>query len=327
MKRQLSPFLAHFSGALNLDFIYEIESLELLKNSLKKDILPGSEYILTQDESDLVINSLEPQRDLRYRGGGGSSANTCVILSSLGIRSSFIGACGVDEAGDIVLSSMEGVDLSTVKRLGNTAICIILVPQKERDRTILVCPGTDHFPTPEQKEIRFLHLSSLPTQRGLEFHKALVSSLHKDAVLSLDPGEIYSAMGIDAISPILRRTDLLFITESELGMLIGENDPQKLLSYLRSVDDTFGPFHPSVIVKRGPKGAVCYTKTAVYEAEAKKVEAIVDNTGAGDAFNAGFLYSWLNHKAPFECLFFANNVAALSLSDWGRNWIRRLKHV
>jgi len=315
----------YFSGALNLDLIFEINSIEEARELLNQDLVPGREYVIDQETARELVSRLDTSSCLRYRGGGGSAANTSTILAALGWETTFLGTVGSDPEGDLVLASMEGVGLETLKRRGKTAICIILVARDHRDRIILVAPNNEEglLLKDAPGTIPFLHLSSLVSKNGLEFHKGLVKRLKHEAILSMDPGEIYSKKGVDTLSSMLQRTDILFITRDELRMLTGRKDPMAAIPFLRSEKDGL-PGHPMVVMKMGERGAACYFSGKGISASPSKVH-VVDNTGAGDAFDAGFLNAWLRGKEPFECLREGVNLAALSLSDWGRAWITRLK--
>jgi ribokinase len=86
---------------------------------------------------------------------------------------------------------------------------------------------------------------------------------------------------------------------------------------------------PVLVCKMGKNGAEFYSKKLVFELPAEKVEKIVDNTGAGDAFNAGFLDAVLRGAGARECLRSGINLAALSLSGYGRDWLKGMmtKHA
>ena len=86
--------------------------------------------------------------------------------------------------------------------------------------------------------------------------------------------------------------------------------------------DTGGP---TTVCKQGPKGASIYSPEVSVTIPAEKVLKIVDNTGAGDAFNAGFLHVMLQGAPAHECLRSGVRLAALSLSTFGRSWLDRLE--
>jgi sugar/nucleoside kinase (ribokinase family) len=83
---------------------------------------------------------------------------------------------------------------------------------------------------------------------------------------------------------------------------------------------------PAIVYKKGAKGAAIYSPKVYTEMSAEKVLKIVDNTGAGDAFNAGFLNVMFQGASAVECLKSGIRLAAFSLSFFGREWLNRLEN-
>jgi len=328
-------------GALNLDHIFVVNSLndhDLSKFKLK----PGHEIWGNRDDANKLLAILKSKGSLKYLSGGGSSANTITILSSLGWKSAFIGITGNDKEGLSVIQSMKYVNCEGIKKCGNTAICIILLDES-RDRAIFVSPHDleEGFISENTKNIikksKCLHLSSLVFDRGLKNQIEMVSYLTNEHLLSFDPGEIYARKGLSALETILSRTSILFITESEINFLLEEKTAgKKLLDkleflynfinnnnfYYNKKNGTTDCKYPVIVCKQGAKGSILYTKDKIIEFHVEKASDIIDNTGAGDAFNAGFLDELMKGKKPEECLEAASKLALQSLKDYGRNWIK-----
>ena len=317
--------LLTFSGALNLDIIVEIESLESVSAAVGMKLMPGREYIISHEILNQLQGMVKTQAKIRYVGGGGSSANTCTALARIGHRTSFVGVCGKDELGDLVLSSMNHVDLKYVKRDNKTACCIIFLTKDYKDRTILVAPGAQTFTMDDPGTMEFLHITSLPSREGLKTHENMVKGLGRDTVLTMDPGEIYSRMGKETLWPMLTRTSILFLTAVEYEMLFGSTPCKDVLETMYDQKTGHSPaFSRALVIKKGKDGAMCILDQGQYEVVAGNVPDIVDNTGAGDSFNAGFIHAWLKGCGPEKCLESGARLAALSLGDWGRNWLGRL---
>ncbi|MDL1958886.1 MAG: PfkB family carbohydrate kinase [Deltaproteobacteria bacterium] len=325
------------SGALNLDLVYEVDDLEDVR-SAGFDLYPGREISGDHETAKALIDFLRSRGTLMAKSGGGSSANTICALSRLGHKVGFVGVAGEDEAGSFILSSMEGVDLSLVKQVGRSAICIIIVEKVERDRAMFVVPHDqevdflDFAVLKSVSNTRVLHFSSLVRSRGISIQKELANALKPEQILSFDPGELYATRGIKALSGILKRTDLLFVTEEEVKIMTGMAGKAGLEAIypllgrngsvgLNLFKDTGGT---AIICKQGPKGATICSPGMSLTIPAEKVLEVVDNTGAGDAFNAGFLNAMLQGAPAHECLRSGVRLAALSLSAFGRGWLARL---
>lgn len=332
------------SGALNLDLVYEVGNLEDAR-SAGFDLHPGHEISGDHETAKVLMDFLHSRGTLMAKSGGGSSANTICALSRLGHRAGFIGTAGEDQAGNFILSSMKGVDSSLVKQVGRSAICIIIIEKMERDRAMFVAPHDREGEFPDSTILKsvlntkVLHFSSLVRSRGISTQKELANALKPEQILSFDPGELYAARGIEALSGILKRTDILFITEEEVKLMTGMADKAgleaiyPLLSENRTghnnasvglnlFKDTGGA---AIVCKQGPRGASIYSHEVSVTIPAEKVLKIVDNTGAGDAFNAGFLHLMLQGAPAHECLRSGVRLAALSLSAFGRGWLDRLE--
>ena len=132
-------------------------------------------------------------------------------------------------------------------------------------------------------------------------------------------------MGKEALKTILARTNILFITETEFRLLFGEVAYDSPLEMLYNLDAP-PPFTPAIVIKQGKKGASCLTGDGIFASAAPSDHIeVIDNTGAGDAFNAGFIHAYLEGKDLQQCLKEGNRLAGLSLTKWGRGWMRRIE--
>ncbi len=314
-------------GALNWDIFFEVPSLEVLQNipSVDFEVKPGCEVAVSREKFLKVLSELEKHGKRIFSCGGGSSANTIFALSQLGFKTGFIGVCGVDDFGELVLKelSQAKVDLGLVERHGETSLALIVL-DASRDRFIIVSPGSAEAQFQKEsflvrakerllRERALLHLSSLASQAGQDFQKRLLFELSpKERValfVSFDPGQVYTKKGRNFLLEFLPHVDVFFSTEDELfeaGLNFNEI------------------FNHSVLVlflKRGKKGAKALTKDFELSQEALLPEKVVDNTGAGDYFNAGVLAGLMFGKTLDKALYLGALLASLSLSDYGRRGI------
>ena len=306
------------SGALNLDHVYEVDNLALVRKA-GFDLYPGREISGSADDTARLHELLGTEGRLLARSGGGSAANTICILAALGHDTAFIGTAGDDEAGDFILDSMSGVDCSMVRRQGQSGQCIVIIERLTRDRAMFVVPGSA---SPELSsdldfsDARMLHMSSLAIEQGPRLQEQLVSMMSTEQVLSFDPGELYAARGMKELASLLSRTNLLFITREELKMLDAR---QEGYAVYQSLNHEGGA--PVMVVKQGSRGAAAFIRGQDWFEPAVHVKKVVDNTGAGDAFNAGFIHRLLSGRPVTECLKYAVELATTSLRDYGRNWL------
>lgn len=324
-------------GALNLDIIYELQSSDF-SNVLGFNLKPGHEVVLPHERLAATLDRLLEHGRMIAKCGGGSAANTTCILAAMGRETMFLGVAGADKAGEEVIASMKGVNISLVQRLNENQVCIVLLSPKSRDRGLCVFSTSQSFSeVPEiwlnsLSNVQCLHLSSFSSPHQVRIQEELVSHLKAHSLLSLDPGEIYSALGIERLAKLLGRTNLLFITEHEVELLTGmavADGVRYLFSMLCSNQPEFKIFEQTggavVVVKQGKKGAIAFGSNGLMlPVNALEVKNVVDTTGAGDAFNAGFLNAMFAGEALEVCMQEGHRIAALSLSDFGRNWLNAL---
>ena len=284
------------SGALNLDLFYEVEDLRPF------GLEPGGEVWGSREEFLALKAALKREGRFITASGGGSAANTIYALKSWGFETGFIGIVGEDEEGEQVLAELYGVELSRVVKRGRTGLCLIVL-DAQRDRAIFVSPHSDeeallerNFSTTKEE---WLHLSSLVTDEGFSFHLGLKEK-HLGPV-SLDPGEVYARRG-KGLLPLLRGAEVLFLTEQEL-LLLGEEALTGLAK--------------RICLKRGRAGARLFDG-ATFEVPPARAPKVVDNTGAGDVFDAGVLAGLLSGLGLAAAGRLAADLAALSLRDYGR---------
>lgn len=280
-------------GALNVDTL------------LKVDKLAGAE------EESFISDYAE--------ACGGSAANTIVGLARLGCKVGFIGKVADDHEGKLQLCCFkeEGVDTGgiTVEEKGRSGAVLGFVDKKGA-RALYVNTGVNGLIEPREikweyvSQTKYLHLSSFIGDKSFRTQKKLLSSLPNTIRISFDPGSVYAQRGFAAIEPMIQNSYVFMPNAGELEMLTGETD------YRKGADFILGLGVKIVAVKLGDKGCYVTDGQEKHIVEAFKVK-VVDTTGAGDAFNAGFLYGLLNDKNLAECGRLGNFVASKCVMAMG----------
>ncbi len=250
---------------------------------------------------------------------GGSAANTIVGLARLGCKVGFIGKVADDHEGQLQLDcfTQEGVNTDGIihSSKGKSGVCLGFVDKKGA-RALYINPGVND--TIEFRELQpayltqteILHLSSFVGEKSFRAQKKLMSLLPDTVKISFDPGSLYAQKGFSAIEPIIQNSFVMMPNAVELALITGESDiPQGAAALIHAGVKI-------VAVKLGDKG--CY----VTNGDEKKTIApfkvqAADTTGAGDAFNAGFLYGLLKDKTLGECGRLGNFVASRSILKMG----------
>jgi len=302
-------------GALNVDYLYEVDDLTELRQH-GPPLHPGRERSCSPADLTRLFQILERTGTLKMKSAGGSAANTIVALAGMGFSTGMVGRIGDDEDGRLIVENMGGIDLTRVKRGGRTGRCIVVL-DRHRDRALLVQPNTnDTFTWNERDDYlshyRYVHMSSFVADGALEEQKKLARNLPDHVDVTVDPGELYVKRGLAVIAPLLKRALILFVTDHEATLLTGIKD------YHNACRDLLALGPRIVVCKRGEKGAYATTKDEKEEVGPRDRVEVVDNTGAGDVFNAGFLAGMLLNKSLKQSLDFAHMMAVRSLSAFGR---------
>jgi ribokinase len=302
-------------GALNLDLIFEVDDLRAISSD-KVRLEPGKELFGSGEEFQSLLNPLNRLGTLKSRSGGGSAANTIAALARMGLSAKFIGKVGEDVEGDFLLESLKPAQTDLICRGGKSGVCLVVL-DRHQDRFLFVSGNAnstlrfDEIKLGELKDTSWIHLSSFIGEPPFEAQTALLNWIDASMRVSLDPGEIYASKGLDKIRPLIERSHTLFLTEREIRMLTDRDfyDGAKMLMEI-------GP--PILVCKRGRQGSHVFSEGEDFEVPAIQVEA-VDNTGAGDVYNAGFLTGIFLGKSLGECALFATKVAAKSVMGYGRD--------
>lgn len=295
-------------GALNVDLIYEIDLASL-------GIEAGRERKGSYEESKDLLRILNNRGKLRSRSGGGSAANTIYALAKMGFSTGYIGKVGRDEEGNFLLRELRrvGVDVSKIQQNEKSGLCIAL-SDKKGERTILVFPyANDELSYPEVdldylNKAKFVHITSFLGDKPFEAQKRIAKKTR--ARISFNPGEPHMRRGIKELAPILEHTFILFSSQREIEMLTKKDykkGTRALLEYGIKI----------AVCTLGRKGSYILSREEELEAPAEKVE-IMDATGAGDVYAAGFLASLLKGFSLPKCASLGTKIACESIMGYGR---------
>ncbi len=249
---------------------------------------------------------------------GGNAANSAYVLAALGAQTALCSAVGSDLLGDTMVGwlAARGVDVRALLRSSTFATSTNTTLLDERlNRLNFYHPGAlthlraEDSPPDFFAQASTLLITSYPIMRGFRphgYHAALTEAKSTGATTAIDIGpaigEPVTAAELSALLPLV---DYLITNDYELGQCTGctalDQGAERLIAA--------GARH--VVVKRGKDGAVVYRPGASpVESPGFPVEATV-TVGAGDSFNAGFLFALEQGMALAEALRFGNATAAM----------------
>ncbi len=276
---------------------------------------------------DLVFTglpSLPSLRELKHAKNmkfalGGSSAIFAHNIARLGASTSFVGKVGKDHLGDFLVDSLKtaGVDTSHIVRDSElpTGVCVVMsFPQ---DYAMVSYPGIRQSFTLKEidlgyvKQARHLHLSSFYLQPGLQpgcvelFRQAKSGGM----TTSLDPDHDPHEKWDGGIQQLLHHVDLFLPNELEATSITKMPELDAAAKFLAGFGNT-------AVIKLGANGARAVSKDQTFSIPAFATHP-VDTTGAGDSFNAGFIFQHLQGAPLQKCIVWGNACGALSTRALG----------
>jgi ribokinase len=251
---------------------------------------------------------------------GGAAANVIRGLASFGLKCRFYSTIGYDSDAEFFIESMESADIElklnvTHSETGRVDVYV----DNDGERTFFVHPNAAgiadvRLSDSDYEEIDHFYLDPFPSEDSFNMHVKVARNARKyGKFVVLNPGFPYSSLGFEKLSELLQYVNLVLLSEPEFASL-NKNEED----FLRYVD--------MLVVTMGERGsrAVMHGKSFYQPAFEAKV---VDTTGAGDVFAAGFLYAFLKGMPIETCLKTGNFVAAYSIQYYGARNLPKVEEV
>ena len=284
-------------GNAIVDVICKVDDRYLINNQLTKSTMK------LDDESEFkkLLSTLNIEETI----SGGSVANSIVGLSQLGNDVGFIGKINDDDLGQ---KYEEGLTKEKVQYFYNkkkeilpTGTCLILItPDAERTMiTFLGIAGKINQNDINKKAIlesKMIFLEGYLWDEGepkLAFNKAM--SLSNTKAMSLSDQFCVERHKINFLDLVKNKLDITFANEQEIRSLIDAKNFEDVIEFGKQLGKL-------LIITRGEKGSIAIKNQEIVECQSKANLKIVDLTGAGDLFAAGFLHGLINNISTKECL-------------------------
>jgi len=285
-------------GNAIVDVICKVEDSFITKNNLTKSTM---KLFFDQNEFRKLLSNLKIEKTI----SGGSVANSIVGISQLGDKAGFIGKISDDEFGIKYENGLkkENVEYFYKKKgeLLPTGSCLILItPDHERTMcTFLGISGkvNENDINPEiisNSELIFLE-GYLWDEGGPKkaLDKAITNA--KKVAMTLSDKFCVDRHKTQFLNLVKNSLDIVFSNEQEILSLIDGKNIQDAINFAKQLQK-------NIIITRGEKGSIAIKNGEVFEVEAKKNLNLVDLTGAGDLFAAGYLHGIINNFTIRESL-------------------------
>jgi sugar/nucleoside kinase (ribokinase family) len=259
----------------------------------EQDLAKGSMRLIDEEEAERLYGLMGPGRE----ASGGSAGNTAAGLAALGVRAGFIGQVADDQLGAIYRHDIRslGVSFDTPARsdVGATARCLILVTP-DAQRTMNTFLGAAQQLSAESVDLEAVRSAAILYLEGYLWDPEVPRAAMERAIAAAREAGRKVAFTLsdtfcverhrNGFHRLLdeRKIDILFANEAELAAMTGEAELEAGLASLAAKV-------PLLVVTRGDQGAVAVSGAERASVPAEPIERLVDTTGAGDLFAAGFL--------------------------------------
>jgi adenosine kinase len=279
-------------GNAIVDLIAEVDDTYLKKNTITK----GSMSLVDYD----VVNRIGNEVNIIRTISGGSVANSIVSIAQQNLKTAFIGKVSQDELGEKFSQGLkkEKVEFKITKSSTNkyTARCVILV-STDAERTMNTYLGISQELTEEDIDSSIIYNSSILYLEGYLWDLDNAKKAIKKSILAAKNSETMVALSIsdafcvdrfreEFIDLINNSVDLIFANESEIKSLYETSELDVAINKCQKTNKIFA-------VTLGDKGAKIIYKDVIVNIKAEKIDKLVDTTGAGDLFAAGFLAEYI----------------------------------
>jgi fructokinase len=303
-------------GNAIVDVFVKVDDDFLSKNNLTK----GSMKLIEKQE----FESLKRTIKIEKIEAGGSVANTMVGIAYLGGHPSFIGKVNSDEFGNIYKKSLQKINVNFLysekeENLPTGASIIFITPDSER--TMCTYLGISSQLSKEDINEDYIKDYEIVFLEGYLWDKGISEEMFKNVIQLAKKNNIRIAMSLSDIFCVTRhRKDFFKLLKNDLDILIGnENEINGLMKKNNLLDsmNELKNINKLIIITRSENGSVAILNNEITNCESIKVEKILDLTGAGDLFAAGFLKEYLDKSDIKKCLQIGSKLAAQVIQKIG----------
>lgn len=287
----------------------------------RMDLVRGGMTLIDTARAQDLYDAMGPAKEI----SGGSAANTLAGLAALGARCEFIGQVADDQLGEVFAHDIRagGIAFDIPPRAGDppTARCLIFVTP-DGQRTMNTYLGASQFLPPAALDesaiaaAKILYLEGYlwgPEEPRAAMRRAIAAARRAGRKVAFTLSDAFVVRNhLDDFNALFaaQEVDIIFANHIELAALTGTDDFEAGLNQL-------APKVPLLVVTCGEHGAVALSGGERCQVAAEPVARVVDTTGAGDLFAAGFLAGHVRGRELSECLTMGAIAAAEVISHFG----------
>ena len=303
-------------GNAIVDVLALVDDEVLEKEAMNK----GAMTIIDTETADHLYRIMETDVEI----SGGSAANTIAGLASVGGRGAFIGKVADDQLGEIFARDIRaaGVDFESAPLIGGapTARALIFVTP-DAERTMQTYLGACVELGPEDVDEKLIAGASVTYLEGYLWDpERAKEAFIKAAKIAAGAGRKVSLSLSDPFCVDRHRDEFVDLVENHVDILFGNEEEIKSLYQVSTFDDALqqvrGHCEIAALTRSG-KGSVIVSGDDVHVVDAEQVVKVIDSTGAGDAYSAGFLYGYTQGKDLATCAKLGGILASEIITHYG----------
>ena len=284
-------------GNAIVDVLCRVDDEFLKKNDLTKSTMK----LIDEKEFKTLLSSLDIEQTI----SGGSVANSIVGLSQLNNNVGFVGKVNNDKLGKKYEEGLKKENVNYLYQIKDepipTGSCLILItPDSERTMcTFLGTAGKINDKDINSEIVKNVEITFLEGYLWDEgeakkaFEKAILNS--NKVAMSLSDIFCVERHKKEFLNLVKNKLDIIFANEQEILSLVNSSSFSDAISFSKELDK-------NIVITRGNKGSISIKGNQIYEYKANKIDNVVDLTGAGDLFAAGYLHGIINKMNINECL-------------------------
>ena len=287
-------------GNAIVDVVFKTSDDFLSKHSLEK----GSMKLISEEEAEMLYSEIDGSMET----SGGSAANTIAGIAQLGAKAGFIGRVKKDKLGDTFTADIKSTgatfDTPAIVSGPSTARCLIFVTP-DAERTMCTYLGASVFLEPGDLDLEVIKKTKILYLEGYLWDhatakKAFIAASEEcnkaggKIALSLSDSFCVDRHRESFIDLITNHIDILFANESEILSLYKCKDILLAIEKLRGNCEV-------IAITLGERGSLVCSNDEIIKIEPILTGKVIDTTGAGDQYAAGFLYSYINGNSLLDC--------------------------
>jgi fructokinase len=287
---------------------------------IKRNLIKGSMKLINKSEFEDLKKNIKIEKVV----AGGSVANTMSGIAYLKGSPSFIGKINSDSFGEMYKKSLEDINvdfpyIQKKENLSTGASIILITPDSER--TMCTYLGiSSHLSDSDINENNIIN-NELIFLEGYLWDKGISEKMFKHTINLAKKNKVKIAMSLSDIFCVTRhKEDFYNLLKNDLDILIGNENEINELTGKKNLLDSISQLkelNKLIIITRSESGSMAIKNNEIINCDSKKVDKVLDLTGAGDLFAAGFLKEYLEKSEIKKCLMTGADLASKVIQKIG----------